>query len=361
MQQQNPGRDLKTYFQRLARSRWLQVLLSCIISLGAMYLALKNISLQDIRLVFSNTKWGYLIPALMAVGVHHGAKTLRWKLLLSPLPVSIPVHVPLKELFLALMAGQMLNLVYPARLGDFGRIWLIGNRGYGNAATTGTLVMEKFIDTICYALLLFVLTLLITIPDWLASSWIFLGSILVGFGLLLFISRNDKFWIKFSGIKIIGVPKENFPAERILGWVYAFRDGLAGVQRLKGYQPFTRLFLWSAVSWGMSLFINWLMSNSLGIRFESLADTIAAHLLVLVALQVGIAVPSLPGRIGLFEYICILALGVFGISISEAFSYGLLLHVVVMVPTLLSGWAGLLILGLDMKQTIHELKTDQNS
>jgi hypothetical protein len=221
--------------------------------------------------------------------------------------------------------------------------------------------MEKFIDTIWYAFLLFVLTLLITIPDWLASSWIFLGSVLVGFGLLLFISRNDKFWIKFSVIKIIGVPKEKFPTERILGWVHSFRDGLAGVQRLEGNKPFTRLFLWSAIAWGMSLFINGLVSTSLGIRYESLVDTIIAQLLVLVALQVGIAVPSLPGRIGLFEYICILALGVFGISISEAFSYGLLLHVVVMVPTLLSGWAGLLILGLDRKQIIHELKTDQNS
>ena len=37
-------------------------------------------------------------------------------------------------------------------------------------------------------------------------------------------------------------------------------------------------------------------------------------LLVLVVLQVGITLPSVPGRIGVFEYLCILSLAVFGVA-----------------------------------------------
>lgn len=349
---------MKSHFHRLARSRWLQITVSCIISVWAIYLAMRNLSLQEVGRVFSEAEWGYLLPALIAVAVHHGVKALRWKLLLSPLPVAGQTSVSLRDLFLVLMAGQMLNLVYPARLGDFSRIWLIGNRGYGKAATSGTLVLEKLIDTTYYAILLILLALLITIPDWLASSWIFLGSLLVTFGLLWLIISKDKIWIRLSGIMNISRSGNNTRKESILGWIHSFRDGIAGLQQLKGNLPFARLFLWSSTAWAMSFVINWLVSKALSISFESLADTLAAQLLVLVALQVGIAVPSLPGRIGLFEYICMLALGVFGIGSSESFGYGVLLHIIVMVPTLLTGWVGLMIFGLDRKQVLHEVITD---
>jgi hypothetical protein len=47
---------------------------------------------------------------------------------------------------------------------------------------------------------------------------------------------------------------------------------------------------------------------------------------VLLVLSLGATLPSAPLRIGNVEYLCILALGLFGVAPTPALSYGLLLH-----------------------------------
>ena len=71
----------------------------------------------------------------------------------------------------------------------------------------------------------------------------------------------------------------------------------------------------------------------------ALGAVMAAALIVLVALQVGTAVPSSPGRIGVFEYICVLSLAPFGVEREMALAYGLVLHAVAYGPPLVVGAA----------------------
>ena len=85
-----------------------------------------------------------------------------------------------------------------------------------------------------------------------------------------------------------------------------------------------------------------------GVRLSGKAKGggIGLLVLVLVGLQAGISLPAIPGTIGLFEYICILALSVFGVDQSLALSFGLLLHAIVLIPTTLAGIASFWVLGL---------------
>jgi uncharacterized membrane protein YbhN (UPF0104 family) len=82
-----------------------------------------------------------------------------------------------------------------------------------------------------------------------------------------------------------------------------------------------------------------------------LGEVFQATLLVLIGLMAGIAVPSVPGRIGIFEYICVLALAVFGIKQTQALTYGILLHAVVFLPVLVLGVLALL--RLSWKPSTH--------
>jgi uncharacterized membrane protein YbhN (UPF0104 family) len=59
--------------------------------------------------------------------------------------------------------------------------------------------------------------------------------------------------------------------------------------------------------------------------------------MLMVVLQIGVAVPSLPGRVGLYEGMVILVLALFGIDRDTAFATGLALHVVSFVPPILLG------------------------
>jgi hypothetical protein len=60
-----------------------------------------------------------------------------------------------------------------------------------------------------------------------------------------------------------------------------------------------------------------------------LAPSFLMALFVLVVLQGGVSVPSTPGKIGVFQYLCVFALGVFGVSPAVSFSYGLVLYALV--------------------------------
>jgi hypothetical protein len=75
-----------------------------------------------------------------------------------------------------------------------------------------------------------------------------------------------------------------------------------------------------------------------------------ASVLVLVTLQAGIAIPSVPGRIGVFEYICVVTLVFLGVDETLAFSFGVVLHALVMLPVVLSGALLFWVLGLSSQR-----------
>ena len=92
---------------------------------------------------------------------------------------------------------------------------------------------------------------------------------------------------------------------------------------------------WGDPAWRLNLRLN-LMSAVMAAG--------AAALFLLAALMVGGTVP-VPGRLGLFEGICVLSLGLFGVPRDPALAVGLVLHLVVMSPplvgaALLALWPG---------------------
>ena len=72
---------------------------------------------------------------------------------------------------------------------------------------------------------------------------------------------------------------------------------------------------------------------------------VLAAFVVMVVLQVGTSVPSTPGKIGIFQYLAVLALAPFGVAREPALTYGVLLHVVGFGPLVALGglwsWTGL--------------------
>ena len=60
-------------------------------------------------------------------------------------------------------------------------------------------------------------------------------------------------------------------------------------------------------------------------------------LLLLVVLQIGTAVPSSPGRIGVFQYLVILALSILFVDKGVALGYSIILYLVTYIPIALIG------------------------
>jgi hypothetical protein len=73
-----------------------------------------------------------------------------------------------------------------------------------------------------------------------------------------------------------------------------------------------------------------------------------ASLLLLSVLQMSavVPVPTLPGRMGLFHYLCVLSLSIFGVGREASMSYALILHVLVYAPMMVGGPLGMWAWGL---------------
>jgi uncharacterized membrane protein YbhN (UPF0104 family) len=76
---------------------------------------------------------------------------------------------------------------------------------------------------------------------------------------------------------------------------------------------------------------------------EALGHTISltGAIVVLVTLNMALAIPSTPGRVGVFELGAVFGLGLIGVPQSDAVLVALLCHLIQFVPTTLLGLAGL--------------------
>jgi hypothetical protein len=119
------------------------------------------------------------------------------------------------------------------------------------------------------------------------------------------------------------------------------QTGIKSLEIIRQRSDLLRLILWTALIWGLAITTNYLTLLAFDIHLPLMVSV-----LILVALQAGISLPSIPGRIGLFEYICVLTLMVFGIDQEVALSFGLLLHAIVLIPTTFAGMVSFWILGL---------------
>jgi glycosyltransferase 2 family protein len=229
---------------------------------------------------------------------------------------------------MALLAGQALNLLYPARIGDVSRAYLVDQSGTKRAFMLGTVVLEKLLDSLVYVLLFAILVLILPLPTWISSSgYTFAILTALSLGMVFLLAYRIEWFTGLLQRVISWLPAiiEN----RIQRWIFS---GLKSLGILKSKRSLVQLFVLSMITWIIPIFTNHLTLLALEIHLP-----LTASLLTMILLQASVAIPSVPGRIGLFEYMCVLSLSVFGIAEGTAFTYGVLLHVIALLPSTLAG------------------------
>jgi len=232
------------------------------------------------------------------------------------------------------LSGQMLNTLFPLRVGDLSRAVVIGREGPGWAFVLGTVVLEKIVDFVWLALTFVLLLALIPLPDWVGDSgWILVGAaaLMCGVTFGMAASRQRLMQLVEAGaarIPLRWTRVRNFSAALVV----QLHKGLASLDIVQQRHKLLLIALWSTLIWSAGVLTNYLVLLALGLDVG-----LSASVLILVSLMVGISVAAVPGRIGVFEWICVLALAVYGVDQAPALSYGLLLHVIVYAPVMLFG------------------------
>lgn len=295
----------------------------------ALWLAFRGIDPAELWAALRAVNYAWVSASLLSVVLTTLVVTARWRLLFYP---------DVRErgwatLLGGILVGQMLNILVPARLGDVARVYLVGtSEGLSKTRVAATLVVEKVADLVIFALGGVFLLVVVTVPDWVRmSSTSLLITGLLGVGAVAVLSlwgRPLLTWLENHSPALPG------------GWLQRlWRLGhlaLDGLAVLRNWQANLGLWGLSLLSWGLAATTNYLLFLAFGFPLS-----FAAAAFVLVVLQVGIAPPSLPGKLGVFHYLTVLALSFFGVARSAALTYALVLYAVALLSKVLAGGAWL--------------------
>ena len=309
-------------FNQIVKFKPLRFILGLASSVVLIWLAFRDIKIGDITIAIKNLHWGYVIFALTLSISSTYFRAVRWRILLN--------HdnrtVNFLRLLCILFISQMLNLLIPLRAGELTRIFLI--QPISKARTLGSIIIEKFLDLLTLVAFLLILLLTLSLPEWFTESRQSLILLTLSISIILAIL----FLLKEKIIIFFVTLARKLP----FGWEKKLEDALSsGLESLDVFKkPLISLSLqfWSFLIWGLGFMVNYVLFDALGLNLP-----VSAALFLLLVLQVGISIPNIPGKLGVFQYSTILTLAVFGVEKEQALTYSLILYMIGFGPHLLFG------------------------
>jgi hypothetical protein len=264
------------------------------------------------------------------------ARAKRWGYLLRRVK-----NIRFMPLYKATMIGFMANSILPARVGEIiGPLVLARDMRIKKSSVIASAVVNRLLDGFSLMLIWLGTVLAIGVAksgNVYLVAMLFIGYILVTLMFYLFyrFSNGVIHWLKHR----VGRFNKRL-AVRMGRMLKAFADGL----HVFGHKKHLSLAVfYSLLVWSFSIISTWLVMRS----FHFTVDLPAYTCFLLVALVcLGIAIPSSPGYIGTFELSTFLSLQIANpaITMSEAVSFALILHLVQIVPIIIIGviflWVG---------------------
>jgi uncharacterized protein (TIRG00374 family) len=247
-------------------------------------------------------------------------RSWRWWLMFPP--EQRPGFQPLTTIMLI---GQAINVFAPFRLGDFVRASLV--EGQHAAFVMGTQVLRIALDLFILAGLVIVLLFQVQLPPW----WRGPGELLLVTAIIVLLILVGVAAGRNLILHLVSIVQGYWPFMRGRHWFTIVAEFLRSLDIFGQRRRILSLFGLSLLIWAFYAAVNYLVLGAVGAAYSWLAA-----LFLLAVLQLGIAIPSSPGRVGVYHYLAVQALAVFAVSQSTSVSYAVLLHLIsVILPAAL--------------------------
>lgn len=324
-----------------------QTLLGIVISAGFLYWAVRGVHVGDILSQVSRANPVLFAASVLIVTLTFPARAVRWRLLLAAATRTMP---PLGAVWHATAIGFMANNVLPARAGELARAYA-GSKLVGLPVSTAlsTIAVERVFDGVVVVVLL---ALGIAAPGFPADVTVG-GWSLSGLAALMGA-------VFFVALIVLGVAA-HFPERalaisdrlarallpsRAANWIAGVaRHLFDGLSVLRSPRDFGRVLGWSFVVWGLNV-----VSYAFAFGAFHLDLPVTSALVLQGIVVLGVAIPSSPGYVGLFEAACVAALGVYGVAQGPAVGFAIALHMAWFIPITVLGVWSLLRAGLSMRE-----------
>jgi glycosyltransferase 2 family protein len=304
-------------------------LIGLFLSLLFLWLALRHVEWSLLPAIFFTIRPGFVGLMVISMFWEHAFRAGRWRVILARPSVGV------YHLYAGIILGYLFNNLLPARIGEVVRAVYLGRRTEVHASEAfGSIVVERFFDGLVALTFVTLAIHLFPVDAYVQVAGRGLAIVaLVGF-LGLLVSQHQKSRVQ----RLVGFFCQILPGtwpERISRWTASFLDGTALVA-----QPgrFALAALLTVISWGFSLLTLWLCFQAFSLPF-GLPEVI----LLAAMLSIGAMIPSSPGMIGIYEYICMVVFvdmlkqssemgASFGIF-PHSFSYGIILIIGLVIMT----------------------------
>ena len=271
-----------------------------ILSIIGLYYAFKDFSFNNFFSSLNDINYIYIMFASLLLWISIWFRGLRWKLLFSKTD-----SVTTSSLYRAEMIGNFGNNVFPLRLGELLRCYIVSQEhSLSNSFVIGTILLERMFDLIYLGLLSILLILIYPMDSMIRENILIIGTILIlGVILLFIVLRYIKISTSNNKIKIA---------------ISNFIEGVLSLRR----ESFFGVIITSTIIWFIYFINTYLLQKAF--QFNLNLDQILA---VLVISYIAISIPSAPGMFGTFHLaVKKTVVEMFGITSSIANSFAILMH-----------------------------------
>jgi uncharacterized protein (TIRG00374 family) len=302
------------------------------VSLALIYWTLHGISPGQVAHSLSEADPLLFAAAIFCSTAIFWLRAIRWKAILEP----VAPGIALGPLWRSTAIGMMVNNVALARAGEIARAYALTREAPVPFATAlASLVVDRLFDAI--VLLLLAATALLN-PALSSSQTLAgrsLGSFGIGAGAVVLVLLLGLYALVFFPAQLLRLfelfarrvsPTVEERGRRVLE---TFMHGLSVLRRPT---RFAAVFLWTLAHWLLNGLGFWLAFKALGITAP-----FSAALFLQAFIALGTAVPALPGFFGVFEYMSVQGLSVYGVSQQQAATWAIGYHLLSFIPITLIG------------------------
>jgi uncharacterized protein (TIRG00374 family) len=312
------------------------------------YLAGLLITAMALWLSFRNLDWSALAQSFTRINlIWVGAAVLsslftvyalgwRWRLLLKS-----KIDASMGYMFQLNIIAQYLNIAVPGRFGELARAWLPSRRfGVSGSYVLATVIIEKMFDFFAGVILWITIPAVFAFQDNVKGYTLALVICAVMAALLVLVVWKRDLVRRWLYLFARLLPRKF--RQRVITFL---EQGMEAFSLLKSSRTSVAFSLYTVLIIMLASLTNFLLFQAYGFKL-----TFFEAMILLLVLQIGNAPTSIPGKIGIFEYMVILGLSFFAIAKPEAMAYGLMLHIVTYLPKIILGFVFMTNLNLSLKK-----------
>jgi uncharacterized protein (TIRG00374 family) len=304
-------------------------------------LAIRGVSWQEMLDTLRKADPKYLAFIFILGSLSVFVRGLRWGVLLSA-----EKQINALTMFWATAIGYVGNTFLPARAGEVIRSVMLGEKtGIAKSYVLATALTERIFDVVTLVLIgVLAVPSIGNLPEWLPQAMRVMGILGLATLILLLLAPRMRGFITKMANKLPFPEKWRETINKLL------QDFLMGASAFIHPGRAAGFLGLSSIVWILDASGVVLLSRALNLNF-----TYPQAFLMLVAMGLASAIPSTPGYVGIYQFVAVSLLPIYGATRSEALTFILAMQAVNTIVILVWGFTGLWRLNIGKKKDTQPL------